>query len=344
MQNRALITGITGQDGAYLARLLLSLGYQVWGTHRRSSSPNTWRLRELGILEKIRFIPMDLLEYSNIQRVIETVRPNEVYNLAAQSFVQTSFEMPLYTGDVDGLGVTRILEAVRTVDSTIHFYQASTSELFGKVHAIPQNEATPFHPRSPYGVGKLYAHWITVNYRESYGMHTSCGILFNHESPLRGQEFVTRKVTTQLAKVIAGKQRILEVGNLEARRDWGFAGDYVDGMWRMLQRSHGDDFVLATGETHSVREFIDEASRHAGHEIEWDGVGALAVGRSRKTGQELVRVNPEFYRPAEVDLLIGDPAKATQELGWKASTRFKSLVEMMMTADMRRVAEGTLEA
>jgi len=337
MPIRALITGITGQDGAYLARLLLEKGYQVFGTYRRSSSPNLWRLEELGVADRVKMVPMDMLEYSNIQRTLDMVRPQEVYNLAAQSFVQMSFEQPLYTGDVDGMGVTRMLESIRAVDSTIRFYQASTSELFGKVHAVPQCESTPFHPRSPYGVGKLYGHWMTVNYRESYNMHASCGILFNHESPLRGQEFVTRKISLGLARIKLGKQQMLELGNLDAKRDWGFAGDYVEGMWRMLQQPHGDDFVLATGTTVTVRSFVENAAACAGMTIEWDGAGGNSTGRRTDTGAVVVRVNPEFYRPAEVDLLIGEPAKAKARLGWTSTKTLAQLTAMMVEADLDRV-------
>ena len=337
MPIRALITGITGQDGAYLARLLLEKGYQVFGTYRRSSSPNLWRLEELGVADRVKMVPMDMLEYSNIQRTLDMVRPQEVYNLAAQSFVQMSFEQPLYTGDVDGMGVTRMLESIRAVDSTIRFYQASTSELFGKVHAVPQCESTPFHPRSPYGVGKLYGHWMTVNYRESYNMHASCGILFNHESPLRGQEFVTRKISLGLARIKLGKQQMLELGNLDAKRDWGFAGDYVEGMWRMLQQPHGDDFVLATGTTVTVRSFVENAAACAGMTNEWDGAGGNSTGRRTDTGAVVVRVNPEFYRPAEVDLLIGEPAKAKARLGWTSTKTLAQLTAMMVEADLDRV-------
>jgi len=338
MPIRALITGITGQDGAYLARLLLEKGYQVYGTYRRSSSPNLWRLEELGVADRIKMVPMDMLEYSNIQRTLEMVRPQEVYNLAAQSFVQISFEQPLYTGDVDGMGVTRMLEAIRAVDSTIRFYQASTSELFGKVHAVPQDENTPFHPRSPYGVAKLYGHWMTVNYRESYNMHASCGILFNHESPLRGQEFVTRKISLGMARIKLGKQQVLELGNLDAKRDWGFAGDYVEGMWRMLQQPQGDDFVLATGTTVTVRSFVENAAACAELDLEWEGTGGNSIGRRKDTGSVAVRVNPEFYRPAEVDLLIGDPAKAKNFFGWTATKNISQLTQLMVEADFDRVS------
>ena len=342
MTKRALITGITGQDGAYLAQLLLDKGYEVYGAYRRSASANLWRLDELGITERVILVAFDLLEYSNVQRVLEKVRPDEVYNLAAQSFVALSFEQPLYTGDTDALGVTRLLEAIRVVNPKIRFYQASTSEMYGKVQAIPQSESTPFYPRSPYGVAKLYAHWITVNYRESYDIHASSGILFNHESPLRGIEFVTRKITTMLAKIQCGKADVLELGNLDAKRDWGFAKDYVDGMWRMLQQDQADDYVLATGETHSVRDFVNWAAQAIEMDLDWRGAGESEHGVDRHTGKTLVRINPEFYRPAEVDLLIGSSEKAMRVLGWQASTPIADLVAMMAKADLVRVRSNGL--
>jgi len=340
MARRALITGITGQDGAYLARLLLEQNYEVYGTYRRSASANFWRLAELGVEDQVRKVPMDLLEFSNIQRVLEQVRPDEVYNLAAQSFVGVSFEMPVYTAEADALGVARLLEALRQVRPDARFYQASTSEMFGKVQEVPQREQTPFYPRSPYGAAKVYAHWITVNYREAYGMHASSGILFNHESPLRSMDFVTRKVTATLALIRHGQAQVLELGNLEARRDWGFAGDYVRGMWLMLQQPEGGDYVLATGETHSVRDFVERAAEAAGFQLTWDGEGALTRGLDRASGRLLVRVNPALYRPAEVDLLIGDSTRARQKLGWSPTVSFDQLVEMMVRADMDRVARG----
>jgi GDPmannose 4,6-dehydratase len=342
MTKRALVTGITGQDGAYLAKHLLDHGYEVYGAQRRTASSNVWRLEELGIARQVKLVPLDLLEFGNIASVIRKVAPDEVYNLAAQSFVGTSFDQPLYTGDVDALGVTRILEGIRLAKPDAKFYQASTSEMFGKVQEVPQTESTPFYPRSPYGVAKLYGHWITVNYRESYDMFATSGILFNHESPLRGQDFVTRKITMALARITNGTQDTLELGNLDSKRDWGFAGDYVRGMWMMLQQPEPDDYVLATGETRSVREFVERAVQVAGFDIGWQGEGADTKGIDRKTGRILVAVNPEFYRPAEVDLLIGDPAKARERLGWKPEVSFDRLVESMVEADMNRVATGRL--
>jgi GDPmannose 4,6-dehydratase len=338
---KALITGITGQDGAYLTQLLLEKGYEVHGAYRRSASVNLWRLEELGIAQQVHMQAFDLLEYSNIQRTLEKVQPDEVYNLAAQSFVALSFEQPLYTGDVDALGVTRMLEAIRTVNPKIRFYQASTSEMFGKVQAIPQTESTPFYPRSPYGVAKLYAHWITVNYRESYGLHASSGILFNHESPFRGIEFVTRKITSTLAKIKCGQTNVLELGNLDAKRDWGFAKDYVEGMWRMIQAETPDDYVLATGETYSVREFVNWAAQAIGLEINWQGSGEKEQGIDA-AGNVIVRINPEFYRPAEVELLVGSPEKAKQKLGWEPSVHISELVSMMSKTDLDRVQNGRL--
>jgi GDPmannose 4,6-dehydratase len=336
MSKRALITGVTGQDGAYLSKLLLEKGYEVYGAYRRSASPNLWRLEEFGIANEVNLVAFDLLEYSNIQRSLEKVQPDEVYNLAAQSFVALSFEQPIYTSDVDALGTTRMLEAIRTVNPKIRFYQASTSEMFGKVQEIPQTERTPFYPRSPYGVAKLYAHWATVNYRESYHLHATSGILFNHESPLRGHEFVTRKITTALARIHHGSQEVLELGNLDAKRDWGFAGDYVEGMWRMVQQDQPEDYVLATGETHSIHEFLDLAANASGFALEWSGEGENTKAMDARTGRLIVRINPEFYRPAEVDYLIGDPAKAKAKLGWAPKMSFPELVQTMMDADLRR--------
>ncbi len=341
MMKKALITGITGQDGAYLTKLLIEKGYEVHGAYRRSASVNLWRLHELGLAERVHMQAFDLLEYSNIQRTLEKVQPDEVYNLAAQSFVALSFEQPLYTGDVDALGVTRMLEAIRTVNPKIRFYQASTSEMFGKVQAIPQTESTPFYPRSPYGVAKLYAHWITVNYRESYGLHASSGILFNHESPFRGIEFVTRKITSTLAKIKCGQASVLELGNLDAKRDWGFAKDYVEGMWRMVQAQTPDDYVLATGETHSVRDFVNWAAGAMGLEVNWQGKGENEQGLDA-TGKVMVRINPEFYRPAEVELLVGSPEKAKQKLGWEPTVHISELVSMMAETDLDRVQNGRL--
>jgi GDPmannose 4,6-dehydratase len=338
----ALVTGITGQDGAYLAKLLLDNGYEVHGAYRRTASMNLWRLQELGIERQVKMVAMDLLEYSNIQRVLETVRPDEVYNLAAQSFVGISFEQPLYTSDVDALGVTRILEAIRSAKPDTRFYQASTSEMYGKVQQVPQTEKTSFYPRSPYGVAKVYGHWMTVNYRESYNLHATSGILFNHESPLRGQDFVTRKITMSLARIREGLQDVLELGNLDSERDWGFAGDYVRGMWQMVQQPEPDDYVLATGHTRSVREFVDLAAVAAGFDIAWEGEGANSIARSRSNGKVIIRVNPEFYRPAEVDQLVGDAAKARERLGWKPEVTFEQLVEQMAKADLDRASRGML--
>ncbi|MDB4895811.1 MAG: GDP-mannose 4,6-dehydratase [Firmicutes bacterium] len=342
MPKRALVTGITGQDGAYLARWLIAKGYEVYGACRRSASGSNWRLAELGVADQVRMVPIDLLEFSNVLRTIDQVAPDEVYNLAAQSFVGISYEQPIYTAEVDALGVARLLEAIRGLAATTRFYQASTSEMFGKVQEVPQRETTPFYPRSPYGVAKLYGHWLTVNYRESYGLHASSGILFNHESPLRGEEFVTRKITTGFARIKHGGAGPLALGNLDAKRDWGFAGDYVRGMWLMLQQETPGDYVLATGETRSVREFVERAADAAGFKLAWDGEREQTRGVDQRTGRELVRVSPEFYRPAEVDLLIGDGAKAAERLGWKPEVSFETLVELMVRADMERAAAEAL--
>jgi GDPmannose 4,6-dehydratase len=343
MPKRALITGITGQDGAYLARLLLGQGYEVYGAYRRTSSLNLWRLHELDIVSKIKMVPLDLLEFTNILRTLEKVCPDEVYNLAAQSFVGLSFEQPLYTADVDALGVTRLLEAIRTVNKHIRFYQASTSEMFGKIQTPIQNEHTPFYPRSPYGVAKLYAHWITVNYREAYGIHASAGILFNHESPLRGLEFVTRKITSSLARIYYGKQEVLELGNPDSKRDWGYAEDYAYGMWLMLQQPKAEDYVLATGENHSIQEFTSRAAEICGFSLQWEGKAEHTKGVDQKTGRVIIRINPEFCRPADVDTLTGNPEKAKQKLGWSPKVNFAELVEMMTKRDLERVSAGTLQ-
>jgi len=337
---RALITGIRGQDGAYLAKLLLEKGYEVYGADRRSGDSSNWRLKELGIEKDVKVVYMDLLELTNIMRVIEKIQPDEVYNLAAQSFVGVSFEQPILTSEVDAMGVLRLLEAIRTLKPDTKFYQASTSEMFGKVQEIPQTEKTPFYPRSPYGVAKLFGHWITVNYRESFNIFACSGILFNHESPLRGVEFVTRKITYSLARIKYGLQDRLVLGNLDAKRDWGYAPEYVEGMWLMLQQEEPDDYVLATGETHTVREFVEKAAEVAGFDIEWEGEGVDTKGIDRKSGKVIVEVSPEFYRPAEVDILIGNPEKARKKLGWEPKTKFHRLVEIMMEADINRVAEA----
>ena len=343
MAKTALITGVTGQDGSYLAKLLLDKGYNVIGAARRSASVNLWRLDFLGIRDHVKMVPMELLEYSNICKVVQDHKPDEFFNLAAQSFVAASFEVPLYTADADAIGVARILEAIRQYSPETRFYQASTSEMFGKVQEVPQKESTPFYPRSPYGVAKLYGHWITVNYRESYNLHASCGILFNHESPLRGLEFVTRKITAGLANVKYGHQSHIELGNMDSKRDWGFAGDFVEGMWRMLQQSEGSEYVLATNETHTVRSFVENAGKALGMNIEWTGEGVDEFGTDTKTGKVVVKINPQFYRPAEVDLLIGDPHKAQSELGWKRQMSFEGLVEAMAKADDDRARDGSVK-
>src|SRR5712691_99916 len=310
MARTALITGISGQDGAYLAKFLLEMGYRVVGGLRRSSSGTIARLHELQIADDIALVDFDLAEITNIMRTLETVKPDEIYNLAAQSFVALSFDQPIYTTEVDGVGPLRLLEAVRQLTPTARFYQASTSEMFGKARTAPQDETTPFYPRSPYGFAKLLGHWATVNYRESYGLRASSGILFNHESPLRGREFVTRKITLSLARIKHGDLDVLELGNLEAKRDWGFAGDYVKGMWQMLQQDKAQDFVLASGENHTVRSFVEIAARRLGFDLEWAGAGPDERGIDRRSGKLVVRVNPTFYRPAEVDALVGNPQKA----------------------------------
>jgi GDPmannose 4,6-dehydratase len=340
MQKKAIVTGITGQDGAYLAQLLFSKGYKVYGAARRSSIDNMQRLKHLGIADKIEIIGMELLELSNIQSVIASLQPDEFYNLAAQSFVAASFEQPLYTSEVDALAVTRILEAIRVNSPKTKFYQASTSEMFGMVRAVPQNEETPFYPRSPYAVAKLYAHHMTVNYRESYGLYACSGILFNHESPLRGSEFVTRKITRGFAAIKCGQHDRIELGNMDAKRDWGFAGDYVEGMWKMLQQQTPDDYVLATGETHTVREFAVLAAQNLGVTLEWQGQGIDETGIDRATGKVWVAINPKYYRPAEVNLLIGDPAKARKNLNWMPSVGFEKLVQMMTEADLAAVQKN----
>ncbi len=337
----ALITGVTGQDGAYLAELLLAKGYVVHGLKRRSSSFNTGRVDHLyhdphgqGVMFFLHF--GDLTDATNIIRMVQETQPDEIYNLAAQSHVQVSFETPEYTANADGLGALRLLEAIRIlgrVDNT-RFYQASTSELFGRVQEIPQKETTPFYPRSPYAAAKLYAHWITVNYREAYGMHASNGILFNHESPIRGETFVTRKITRAVAAINLGLQDTLFLGNLDATRDWGHARDYAEGMWLILQQNQPDDYVLATGESHSVREFVEKAFAHIGRMIVWRGSGLDEKGVDESTGELLIQVDPRYFRPTEVDALLGDASKARATLGWRHKTSFDSLVEEMVDADM----------
>lgn len=341
--NVAVVTGITGQDGAYLAQLLLNKGYKVFGTYRRTSSVNFWRIEELGVDKHpdLHLVEYDLTDLGASIRLLHDTQPREVYNLAAQSFVGVSFDQPATTAQITGIGPLNLLEAIRIVNPGIRFYQASTSEMFGKVQAIPQIEETPFYPRSPYGVAKLYAHWMTVNYRESYGIHASSGILFNHESPLRGREFVTRKISDSVAKIKLGVLDVLELGNLDAKRDWGFAKEYVDGMWRMLQADEPDTFVLATNRTETVRDFVTMAFRAAGVDVDWRGSGDTEEGRCRQTGNVLVRVNPRYYRPAEVDLLVGDPAKARAKLGWEPRTTLEELCQMMVEADVQRNERGS---
>jgi len=342
MNKKALITGITGQDGAYLSELLLSKGYEVYGTYRRSSSVNFWRLEYLGIDKhhNLHLLEYDLIDQSANIRLIDKVRPDEIYNLAAQSFVGVSFDQPIATAYITGLGALHLLEAIRIVNPEIRFYQASTSELFGKVQEVPQTEATPFYPRSPYGVAKLFAHWTTINYRESYGIFASSGILFNHESPLRGKEFVTRKITDSIAKIKLGKLEVLELGNIDAKRDWGFAKDYVEGMYRILQADDPDNFVLATSRTETVREFVHMSCKAAGININWEGSGLLEQAVDTVTGKVIVRVNSEFYRPAEVELLIGDSSKAKHVLGWTSGTTLEQLCSMMVEADLHRNISG----
>lgn len=339
---RAVITGITGQDGAYLAEFLLEKGYQVYGTFRRSSSVNFWRLEELNLINHpcLNLIEYDITDLSANVRLLQKVKPTEFYNLAAQSFVGVSFDQPLTTLDITGAGVVNILEAIRIVDPSIRFYQASTSEMFGKVQEVPQNEGTPFYPRSPYGVAKLYAHWMAINYRESYGIFAANGILFNHESPLRGEEFVTRKITLSVARIALGQQQVLELGNLDAKRDWGFAKEYVMGMWMMLQQPEPDSFVLATGQTETVRSFVEQAFLAAGIELEWQGSDENEIAIDMQTGITRVRVNPQFYRPAEVDLLIGDSSKALETLGWQAKMPISKLCELMVHADIARLKDN----
>jgi GDPmannose 4,6-dehydratase len=342
MKKRAVVTGITGQDGAYLAELLLTKGYVVYGTYRRTSSVNFWRIEELGIQNNpdLHLIEYDLTDLGSSLTLMKEAAPDEVYNLAAQSFVGVSFNQPDATAQITGMGALHLLEAIRLTNPKIRFYQASTSEMFGKVQAIPQVEETPFYPRSPYGVAKLFAHWMTINYRESYGIFGCSGILFNHESPLRGREFVTRKITDSVAKIKLGKLDVLELGNLGAKRDWGFAKEYVEGMWLMLQAPEPDSFVLATNRTETVREFVDMAFKAAGYELRFEGSEQDEVGIDVKTGKTLVRVNPKFHRPAEVDLLIGNPARAKEKLGWEPKTTLEQLCTMMVEADLRRNAEG----
>lgn len=339
MTNKScVITGVTGQDGAYLTQMLLEKGYQVHGTFRRTSSVNFWRMEELGITNhpNLHLVEYDLTDLSSSIRLLESTGATEVYNLAAQSFVGVSFDQPVTTAEITGVGVTNLLESIRLVNNKIRFYQASTSEMFGKVQAIPQSETTPFYPRSPYGVAKLYGHWITINYRESYDIFGCSGILFNHESPLRGREFVTRKITDSVAKIRLDKLDVLELGNLDAKRDWGFAKEYVEGMWKMLQVDTPDTYVLATNRTETVRDFVSMAFKAVGTTIDWRGTGENETGVDATTGKTVVRINPKFYRPAEVELLIGNPSKAKEKLGWEPKTTLEQLCQMMVEADIRR--------
>lgn len=338
----AIVTGITGQDGAYLAKLLLKKGYKVYGTYRRTSSVNFWRIEELEIKEdpKLELVEYDLTDLSTAIRLLERTQADEIYNLAAQSFVGVSFEQPLATAQITGVGAANLLEAVRIVNPRARFYQASTSEMFGKVQAIPQSERTPFYPRSPYGVAKLYAHWMTVNYRESYGIFASSGILFNHESPLRGKEFVTRKISDAVARIAAGQSDCLELGNLDAKRDWGHAEEYVEGMWRMLQAGEPDTYVLATGRTETVRDFVRLAFAAASIQVRFEGEGEREFAVDQASGRQVLRINPRFYRPAEVDLLIGDASKARSQLGWEPRVTLETLCQQMVQADTARVARG----
>lgn len=342
MTKTAVITGITGQDGAYLTDLLLSKGYTVYGTYRRTSSVNFWRLEELGVDKhpNLHLVEYDLTDMGSAIRLLQSSGATEVYNLAAQSFVGVSFDQPIATAEMTGVGPLYLLEAIRIVNPSIRFYQASTSEMFGKVQAVPQCEETPFYPRSPYGVAKLYAHWMTVNYRESYDIFGCSGILFNHESPLRGREFVTRKITDSLAKIKLGKLNVLELGNMDAKRDWGYAKEYVEGMWRMLQADEPDTYVLATGRTETVRDFVSMAAKAAGFNLEWQGKAEQERGIDTATGNTIVTINPKFYRPAEVDLLIGNPAKAKAKLGWEPKTTLEQLCAMMVESDLRRNMVG----
>lgn len=339
---KAFVTGVTGQDGAYLAKLLISKGYKVQGAYRRTSVVDFWRLKEVGALgdPNLELVEFDLTDPTSAIRLLDKFQPDEVYNLAAQSFVGVSFEQPTTTAKITGLGALNLLEAIRTVNPKIKFYQASTSEMFGLVQEIPQTEKTSFYPRSPYGVAKLFAHWMTVNYRESYGIFGTSGILFNHESPLRGKEFVTRKITDTAARISLGYPGSLILGNLDAQRDWGYAEDYVEGMWRMIQADEPDTFVLATNKTTTVREFVRMAFATAGIELAFSGSGVNEVGRDLRTGRIIVEVSPKFFRPAEVDLLLGDPSKAKSVLGWEPKTVVSELCQMMVEADIDRQKHG----
>lgn len=338
----ALITGVTGQDGAYLTQLLLEKGYAVYGTYRRTSAVNFWRLQELGVSghPNLHLVEYDLTDIGSSIRLLEKAKPDEVYNLAAQSFVGVSFDQPVTTAEITGIGALNLLEAIRITNPKIKFYQASTSEMFGKVQTVPQVESTPFYPRSPYGVAKLYAHWMTINYRESYDIFGSCGILFNHESPLRGKEFVTRKITDCVTKIKLGMLDCMELGNIDAKRDWGFAKEYVDGMWRILQTEKPDTFILATNHTETVRNFVRMAFKCAEINVEFIGAAEDETAVDTKTGNVVMRVNPAYYRPAEVELLIGDASKARAVLGWESTTGLEQLCRIMVESDLRRNNAG----
>lgn len=342
MSKTAIITGITGQDGGYMAKHLLQLGYRVYGAYRRTSSINFWRLEEIGIMDhpKLKLIHFDLTDVGNAISMVAECKPDEVYHLAAQSFVEVSFKQPNTTTQINALGTLHLLEAIRLINPEIRFYQASTSELYGLVQEVPQNENTPFYPRSPYAVAKLYAHWITINYRESYDMFATCGILFNHESPLRGKNFVTRKITDGVARIKSGMQDCIELGNIDAKRDWGYTGDYIKGTHLMLQADHPDVFVLATGRTETVRNFVSLAFATVDIDLDWQGNGVDETATDRTSGKVVVRINPEFCRPAEVELLLGDATKAKNTLGWEATTTIEKMAEEMVVADLRRVKTG----
>lgn len=339
---RAFVTGITGQDGAYLTALLIAKGYKVYGGYRRASAQNFWRLRDLGVYshEQLTLVEMDLTDLGSIIRALSASEPDELYNLAAQSFVAVSFKEPHTTAQISALGVLNLFEAIRIVNPKIKVYQASSAEMFGKAQAVPQREDTPFYPRSPYGIAKLFSHWTAINYRESYGIFASSGILFNHESPLRGPEFVTRKITIAAAKIKLGSEDTLHLGNLDAQRDWGFAGEFVDGMWRMLQSDQPDTFLLATGVMSTVRDFASLSFAAAGIDLEWAGAGLAEVGRCMRTGRILVSVDPSMRRPADVELLVGNAQKAREILGWRCNTPVDKLAELMVRTDMERIARG----
>ena len=336
-KKKAFVTGVSGQDGPYLCKLLLDKGYEVIGGDRANASGSLWRLEYLGIKDQVKIVDLELSEMTNIIQIFQDYKFDEVYNLASQSFVASSFKVPLMTSDITGLGVARLLECIRRYNPDTKFYQASTSEMFGKVLETPQSESTPFYPRSPYGVSKLYGHWMTINYRESYNLFACNGILFNHESPLRGEHFVTRKISMHVAKYNNGNKNTLQLGNLSAKRDWGFAGDYVKGMWLMLQNDKALDFVLSTGVNHSVKEFVELAFNFIDVHIVWEGENEKEVGRNKLTGEIIVEVNPRFYRPAEVETLLGDFSKAKKVLGWEPKMSFQELVESMVSEDIKRL-------